>query len=154
MSADKSKTSRRAFVVSGAATLGAGVAAAIAAHERPESRATAEEREAIRQLHVQFVADVEAGTRPGVVATHQAYRANGLQTRDQVMVRANGRNATATWHVDVKTGMAIEGDSTIAQMARLQGMLANVHWETGRLEARYEKTGGEWRMTGIEYLVG
>jgi hypothetical protein len=67
---------------------------------------------------------------------------------------ANGRSATATWNVDVKTGMALEGDSTIVQMARLQGHLGNVQWESGRLEARYEKAEGEWRMTRVEYITG
>jgi hypothetical protein len=66
---------------------------------------------------------------------------------------ANGRSATATWNVDVKTGMAIEGDSTIAQMARLQGHLGHVQWESGRLEARYEKAEGEWRMTEMKYVA-
>jgi hypothetical protein len=57
MSADKSKTSRRAFVVSGGATLGAGVAAAVSAGDRSTSRATAEEREVIRRLHAQYIND-------------------------------------------------------------------------------------------------
>jgi hypothetical protein len=151
MSADKAKTSRRAFVMSGGATLGAGVAAAVSASERAASRATAEEREAIRKLHTQYVADVENATVAGAAPTHRAYRANARQVEDALTMTANGRSATGTWNVDVKTGMAIEGNSTIAQMARLQGHLGNVQWESGRLEARYEKAEGQWRMTEMRY---
>lgn len=154
MSADKTKTSRRAFVVSGGATLGAGVAAAVSAAARPSStRATPEEREVIRRLHAQYIADVEAGTQPAATPTHHAYRANARQIEDTLVMTANGRSATAIWHVDVKTGMALEGDSTIVQMARLQGHLGQVQWESGRLEARYEKAEGEWRMTAVSYTA-
>jgi hypothetical protein len=153
MSADKTKTSRRAFVVSGGATLGAGVAAAVAAAGRAPTRATPEEREAIRQLHAQYIADVEATRQSGAVSTHRAYRANARQTEDTLVMTANGRSATATWHVDVKKGMELEGNSTIVQMARLQGHLGNVQWESGRLEARYEKAEGEWRMTAVSYTA-
>ncbi len=156
MSADKTKTSRRAFVMSGGATLGAGVAAAVAVS--PGSHKPAEpmheEREAIRQLHLRFIAGVESGTLAGAAPTHRAYRSNGRQVEDTLKVNGNRRQATATWHVDVKTGMPLEGDSTIEQMARLQGMLANVNWESGRIDARYEKAGGEWRLTGISYSAG
>jgi hypothetical protein len=153
MSADKAKTSRRAFVMSGGATLGAGVAAAVSASERSASRATAEEREAIRKLHARYIADVESATVAAAAPTHRAYRANARQVEDTLTMTANGRSATATWNVDVKTGMAIEGDSTIAQMARLQGHLGNVQWESGRLEARYEKAEGQWRMTEVRYAA-
>lgn len=153
MSTDKSKTSRRAFVVSGGATLGAGVAAAVAAAGRAPTRATPEEREAIRQLHAQYIADVEATRQAGAITTHRAYRANARQTEDTLLMTANGRSATATWHVDVKTGMALDGDSTLVQMARLQGHMAHVQWESGRLEARYEKTEGQWRMTAVSYTA-
>lgn len=155
MSADKTRTSRRAFVVSGGATLGAGVAAAVAAVAKPTTtRATPEEREAIRQLHARFIADVESGARAAAAPTHRAYRANAQQAQDVLTMTANGRSATGVWHVDVKKGMELEGNSTIVQMARMQGHLANVHWESGRLEARYEKAEGEWRMTEIRYLAG
>ena len=151
MSTRDSRTSRRAFVVSGGATLGAGVAAAVAAAGRSSTRATPEEREAIRKLHAGYIADVENASRAGAEPTHRAYRANARQLEDTMVMTANGRSATATWNVDVKTGMPLEGDSTIEQMARLQGHLGNVQWQSGRLEARYEKTEGEWRMTAISY---
>lgn len=49
--------------------------------------------------------------------------------------------------------MPVQGDSTIAQMARLQGMLADVRWESGWLQARYVKTGGRWQIAALEYLT-
>ena len=156
MTTKDSKTSRRAFVMSGGATLGAGVAAA-ATVVSPGSHKPAEpmheDREAIRQVHVKFIAGVEAGALAGAAPTHRAYRTNARQIEDTLKVNGNRRQATATWHVDVKTGMPLDGDSTIEQMARLQGMLGNVNWESGRLEARYEKAGGEWQMTSVNYTA-
>ena len=69
------------------------------------------------------------------------------------MFSKSGLEATATWHVNVKIGMPLQGDSTIAQMARLQGLLADVRWESGWLQARYVKTGERWQIAALEYLT-
>jgi hypothetical protein len=156
MNAIPTKTSRRAFFVAGGATLGAGLAAAgttaLPAHADPDpSLNPAAEREAIRRLHAAFIAGVESRTHEAAVATHHAYRANGLQHADELSVSGDGQLATATWHVDVQTGALVEGDSTLAQMARLQGQLTDVRWESGTLLATYTRTQGEWRIAALEY---
>jgi hypothetical protein len=40
---------------------------------------------------------------------------------------------------------------TVAQMARLQGQLANRRWESGRLEVSYAKSNGQWKITAFKY---
>jgi hypothetical protein len=154
MKAGNEKTSRRSFFLKGSAALGAGVAAASGASAKPLSPAVAEQdREAIRRLHLAFIAAAEVQASEAALPTHQAYRSNALQEHDLLVFGKSGLEATATWHVDVKIGMPLQGDSTIAQMARLQGMLADVRWEAGRLQARYVKSGGRWQIAALEYLA-
>jgi hypothetical protein len=156
MKAVNARTSRRAFFVKGTATLGAGVAAATgAAAVTPGGavRAEGEDREAIRRLHQAFIAGAEGQSREAKFPTHYGYRSNALQERDSLVFSGDGHQATAVWHVDVKVGSRLEGDSTIEQMARLQGMLADVRWQTGRLHARYAKDHGRWRITALEYVT-
>jgi hypothetical protein len=156
MGTRKNHSSRRAFFLHGGAALGAGVASTTGAAALLPASATAQtdlaDREAIRQLHLAFIAAVEAQSRPGAAATHRAYRANAAQLHDELAVDAGGRRATARWHVDVKLATPLEGDSTVAQMARLQGQFADQRWEAGRLQARYEKHGGQWQLAAVEYL--
>lgn len=82
---------------------------------------------------------------------HAAYRPNGLQRHDCVTIDRDARQATATWHVDVRITIPLLGDSTAAQMARLQGMTGAVRWESGVLEASYVKADGRWMMASLDY---
>ena len=174
---DVNKTStRRAFFLNGSAVLGAGVAAtAVAAGFAAPSAAgapgsaaasgsggagalgTAEDREAIRQLHLAFVARLE--NQSDSAAAHlfdestqlSAYRQTPSQHNDVVTFSEDGLRATATFHCEVELCTPLEGDSTIAQMARLQGHVASRRWESGRFEASYVKTRGQWQMESVSY---
>ena len=73
--------------------------------------------------------------------THRAYRANARQsedtltmTRERAQCHGHMERGREDWYGRSK---AIPPSS---RMARLQGHLGNVQWESGRLEARYEKT--------------
>jgi hypothetical protein len=146
------KTSRRSFFLKGSAVLGAGVAAASGASARPIEQAAGEQdRDAIRRLHLAFIASAESQASETAFPTHHAYRSNAMQEHDMLVFGESGLEATATWHLDVKIGSLLEGDSTIAQMARLQGMLTNVRWESGRLLARYVKVRGQWQVSALDY---
>jgi hypothetical protein len=46
----------------------------------------------------------------------------------------------------------LQGDTTVARMARLQGQTATRHWEFGPLEARYVKTKGNWKIASLNYV--
>lgn len=149
--------SRRAFFLQGGATLGAGLAATagaatlVPARAAPGAGAGRTDSEAIRELHHAFVAGVEAQRIPAAAATHLAYRANARQIDDKLQLGAGGTSATATWHVDVRVATPLQGDSTIAQMARLQGQLQDLRWEAGVLEASYERTQHGWRIATMHY---
>ncbi len=82
---------------------------------------------------------------------HSAYRQSPLQQQDLIVIGADGAHATATFHCDVELSAPLPADSTLAQMARLQGQMAERHWEAGRFEARYVKTKGQWKMAAMRF---
>jgi hypothetical protein len=82
---------------------------------------------------------------------HSAYRQSPLQQQDLVAIAADGAHATATFHCEVELSAPLPGDSTLAQMARLQGQMAERHWKAGRFEARYVKTEGQWKMAALRF---
>jgi hypothetical protein len=84
---------------------------------------------------------------------HSAYRQSPRQQRDLVTIAADGVHASATFHCEVELSCPLPADSTLAQMARLQGQMAERHWEAGRLEARYVKLGGQWKIAALRYLA-
>ncbi|HEU4624284.1 MAG TPA: nuclear transport factor 2 family protein [Steroidobacteraceae bacterium] len=79
---------------------------------------------------------------------HRAYR----HRADDVRIGEDRLRATATFHVDADLCTPLQDDCTIARMARLQGNVADRRWETGRLEAEYVKTGGEWKIASLTYV--
>jgi hypothetical protein len=82
---------------------------------------------------------------------HSAYRQSPRQQQDLVAIAADGAHASATFHCDVELSAPLAADSTLAQMARLQGQVAERHWEAGRFEARYVKSAGQWKMAALRY---
>lgn len=155
----RSNSTRRDFFLKGGAVLGAGAAGVAGASAGRDASAGLQrqlaesaDREAIRQLHVAFLARVEAASQPGAVDTHRSYRSNAQQQWDATVIAQDGRRAVALWHVDVQVATPLEGDCTAAQMARLQGLCDSVRWESGRLREHYEKHEGQWRLASREYL--
>ena len=86
-------------------------------------------------------------------AIHSAYRPNASQQKDAVTVSEDRLQGAATYHVDVKLSTPLQADCTAAQMARLQGQMADCRWETGRFDAKYVKTRGQWKMASLSYLA-
>jgi hypothetical protein len=101
---------------------------------------------AIRQLFTDHYRHQKAA------AIHSAYRQNTAQQKDAVTLSENSLQASATFHVDVELSTPLLGDSTLVKMARLQGQSASRQWETGRLEAKYVKTRGQWKMASLSFL--
>jgi hypothetical protein len=84
---------------------------------------------------------------------HSAYRQSGLQRQDAVVISEDQREASATFHVEVELSTPLRGDSTIVEMARLQGNVADRRWESGRFEARYVNSAGQWKIASLDYLA-
>jgi hypothetical protein len=194
MTGSKTKSTRRAFFVSGGAVVGAGVATAVGASALTADKplpmeeqlkqlrvrlAGLEDREAIRQLHLAFTTLVEERSYNAAAELfddhaqvqlsganaagkseirqlfadqyHSAYRQRTSQQRDEVKLAANHLSATATFHVEVELCTPLQGDCTAAQMARLQGNVADRRWEHGRFDASYIKTQGQWKVASLSY---
>lgn len=146
-----SPRSRRAFLRRGGTALGAGVAATAGlggatAQAGPLPASAAEDREAIHRLHRDFM----AGT--GAVGAAVSYRPRLAAEPDRVTIAPDGRTAQAVFHVEAETVIPLEGDSTLVQMARLQGHVAGRRIEAGRIEAGYVKQGADWRITTLRFV--
>ena len=102
---------------------------------------------AIRQLFV----NQYRGQKAGVI--HSAYRHDPLQQSDAVSLSEDRLRATATFPVEVQLCTPLPEDCTAAQMARLQGQVAERRWETGRFEAQYVKTHDRWRISALSYIA-
>lgn len=90
--------------------------------------------------------------RQSAAMIHSAYRQSAAhQTQDALHIAAD--EARATFHVEVQLSKPLQEDCTAAQMARLQGQLAERRWEAGRLEGRFVKLGGEWKIASLKYLA-
>ena len=132
----------------------------------------AQDREAIRHLHADFTRLVTSGSYgqaaelfagpasrqfadryadPEAVI-HTGYRQGVSHQSDAVVISEDGQSASGTFHVAAELTTPIRGDFTIARMARLQGQVADRRWESGRLEARYGKAEGQWKMTSLDYV--
>jgi SnoaL-like protein len=85
-------------------------------------------------------------------AMHTAYRQSALQQKDVVTIGDSGVLATALFHVDAQISKPLQGDSTAAQMARLQGQVSDRRWEAGRINAQYQKIRGQWKIASLRYL--
>jgi hypothetical protein len=168
----KKTSTRRAFFLKGGAVLGAGVAATASAAglaspaAAADVRGSAEDREAIRQLHLAFVARLEnqsAADRSSADAPAHlfgesgqvqlgGYRQTTSQQKDHVQFSEDSLRATGTFHCEVELCTPLQDDCTAAQMARLQGLMATRRWESGRFEASYVKTRGQWQMASVSYI--
>jgi len=84
---------------------------------------------------------------------HTAYRGNTSQQSDSLTLSDDRRQATATFHTEAQLCVPLQVDCTAAEMARLQGHVADRRWETGRFEARYVKTRGQWKMASLRYVA-
>lgn len=87
-----------------------------------------------------------------VPVLHRGYRQSALQQQaDHISLAQDGLGAVAAFHVEVELCTPLEADCTAAKMARLQGLMAESHWESGRFDARYAKVGAQWKIESLIY---
>ena len=72
---------------------------------------------------------------------------------DIVEMAADSKTATGRFPYSMQVGTPIEGDSSLVQMARLQGEGIEKWWEGGVCEASYVKVGNKWKIKRLEYRV-
>jgi hypothetical protein len=75
------------------------------------------------------------------------------QQLDIVEVAADRRIATGQFSYSMQVGTPMTGDSSLVEMARLQGEGIVKWWEWGICEALYVKVGDSWKIQRLEYRV-
>lgn len=168
------QSTRRAFL-KGAAVAAAPLAAAAAPAaamamngEADDSRARLarmEDIEAVRTLHRDFVKQVNAGKpdkaaalfddpakaelEPGVTRLVPDDWAADPSGDETIALSDDRQSATLTAACAVSTETPIDSDCTLAQMARLQGDGVIRATDRRKLQARFVKRDGEWRIEAV-----
>ena len=102
----------------------------------------ADGRAAIERAFASQYGDQQAHT------VHRAYRDVAA---DALEFSADRREANATVSAEAELCTPLRATCTAAQMARLQGQVADRRWEAGRFEARYVRTREGWRIGSLRW---
>jgi hypothetical protein len=71
--------------------------------------------------------------------------------RETIEVATDRKSAKARFSFSMRVGTPLSPDSTLVQMARLQGQGIAHWWESGICESSYVKVGNVWKIKKIEY---
>jgi hypothetical protein len=129
---------RRAFFLSGGAAAvatTAGIPAVAQGGNSQQGLLAARDREAIREALAAVLARTEGW--------------QDLSRRQDEITLLGRERATAAVHFEVEQCTPLEADCTAAQMARLQGNVADRSWVAHRVEVDFAKLNGEWKVSGI-----
>ena len=75
------------------------------------------------------------------------------QRRDIVEVAADRKSASGHFPYSMQVGAPMTGDSSLVEMARLQGEGIVKWWEGGTCEVSYVKVDSAWKIRRLEYRV-
>ena len=151
-------SNRRSFLKAGAlvaAPLAAPLAAApaLASDDRDARLARLQDEAAIRDLHQAWLRRVNAGDHAGAARLKDAVRslaADHAGEPDQVELAPDGMSAAARYSLLVELQTVIPRDTTLGQMAHLQGGGHVRRTERQVLNARYVKDAGGWAIAGLD----
>ena len=82
---------------------------------------------------------------------HTAYRRGATQPPDVIELRDGGTRATATFATEAELCTPLAATCTAAQMARLQGNVAERRWQPGRFDVSYVRSARGWRITDLRW---
>jgi hypothetical protein len=118
---------------------------------------------------VYFNGGIFSGKDKGIRRLFQCHFAEGLtgkkiehmpgcqldaaQHRDSIEVAADRKSAKALFWFSMRVGTPMDSESTLVQMARLQGQGIVHWWENGICDNSYVKTGDVWRIKRIYYAT-
>ena len=160
----QSTSSRRSFLKGGAiaaAPLAVAIPAAALAGEDHKLRALRLQDQAeIAALHQTWLRKLATGAdASGLFADARTARldraiqgvsADHAGEADRIEVAADGRSATGRFSVKIDVQSDLPRDTTLGQMAHLQGGGTVRHAEARTLHARYEKSAGAWTIAAME----
>jgi len=70
---------------------------------------------------------------------------------DTVEIAGDGKAATGSFPYSIQAGTPMQGDSSLVDMARLQGEGIRKWWEGGTYKVTYIKAGKGWKIRRLEY---
>jgi len=81
------------------------------------------------------------------------FKLDPMQQQDIVEVTLDRKSATGKFPYSMQVGTPMAGDSSLVQMARLQGEGIVKWWEGGVQHVHYVKEGKGWKIKRLEYRV-
>ena len=149
-------TNRRAFLKSSAlvaapiAVVAVPAAAALADDGNAARLARIEDERAVEAAHRAFLRERSATLKPGKGRTLERIEPDHEADAPPVEFTEDGRRATVRQRCTAHLASLHDGDTTIEQMARLQGTARTVRRERCVVLAHYQKEGGQWTLASAE----
>lgn len=150
---------RRTFLKGGAllaAPLAAGSVAAVAlAGEGLKDRvARLEDQAAIRDLHQAWLRQLNAAEGDGRLDSRvRRVTAHHAGAPDRIELTADGRSAVGYFDCAIEVETPLARDSTLAQMAHVQGHGAVRRTARGLLTVSYARASGTWRIQQVTWAA-
>jgi hypothetical protein len=105
-------------------------------------------KEGIRRLYCDHFAPRLCGKK---IEPAPGFELDAAQQQDIVEVAADRRTAAGRFPYSMQVGEPMTANSSLVDMARLQGEGIVKWWEGGRYEASYVKVGEGWKIKRLEY---
>jgi hypothetical protein len=87
------------------------------------------------------------------MAPAPGFEPDPAQQQDIVEVAADRKTASGQFPYSIQVGAPMTGDSSLVEMARLQGEGIAKWWEGGTCKASYVKVDNAWKISRLEYRV-
>lgn len=166
-------TDRRSFLRSGGAGLGALLGAAAVAQDAAAATSDQDLQQLRRELEMLQSREQILALRQHCLAALSAQDAQWLEQFAQgeplwlqgscrapagagaadPHIAADGTHASLSVALEVALERAIEGNSTAAQMARLQGQeLADLRWQPGTLHLTLRRRNSRWQIESLRFV--
>jgi hypothetical protein len=107
-------------------------------------------KEGIRRLYCDNFAPGLTGKK---IEPAPGFEPDPAQQLDIVEVAADRRTAIGKFPYSMQVGAPMTGESSLVEMARLQGEGIVKWWEGGIYEASYVKVGDSWKIKRLDYGV-
>jgi hypothetical protein len=105
-------------------------------------------RQGVRRLYCDYFAPGLTGKK---IETAPGFEPDPAQQLDIVDVAEDRMTATGQFPYSIQVGTPMTGDSSLVEMACLQGEGIVKWWEGGICEAAYVKIGASWKIRRLEY---
>jgi hypothetical protein len=105
-------------------------------------------KEGIRRLHCDHFASGLTGKK---IEPAPGFEPDPAQQPDIVEVAEDRKSAAGRFLYSMQVGMPMTGNSSLVEMARLQGEGIVRWWESGICEASFVKAGESWKIRRLEY---